>query len=102
MLWAWLRANPASGMLLRQLPIEGIDIKWLSRHAQLVLALLGDSVPAPNADQPITGHGSRRLHERLGLRVPPDLIQVAVLDPALRAQLGGMRHLWGARSLPGL
>ena len=52
----WLRVNPASGMLLRQLPIEGIDTKWLSRHAQLILALLGDSdhSPAPDADQPVT------------------------------------------------
>jgi hypothetical protein len=91
----WLRVNPASGMLLRQLPIEGIDTKWLSRHAQLILALLGDSddSAAPDADQPVTAPGTRRLHERLGLRVPPDLIQVAVLDPSLRTQLAGMRHL---------
>jgi hypothetical protein len=77
-------------MLLRQLPIEGIGTKWLSRHAQLVLALLDheDSGPAPEA-----GHSQRRLLKHLGLRVPPELIQVAVLDPALRAQLGGMRHL---------
>lgn len=91
----WLRVNPASGMLLRQLPIEGIDTKWLSRHAQLILALLGDSDHSPVLDsaQPVTASGTRRLHERLGLRVPPDLIQVAVLDPSLRVQLAGMRHL---------
>ncbi|MGV9776231.1 Wadjet anti-phage system protein JetD domain-containing protein [Streptosporangium sp. NPDC003464] len=33
-----------------------------------------------------------RLHHRLGLRTPPELIQVAVLDPGLRAHVGGMRH----------
>ena len=91
----WLRANPVSGMLLRQLPIEGIDTKWLSSHAQLILALLGDSDhgPVPDSSQAVPAPGARRLHERLGLRVPPDLIQVAVLDPSLRAQLAGMRHL---------
>jgi hypothetical protein len=90
----WLRANPASGMLLRQLPIEGIGTKWLSRHAQLVLALLDheDSGHALEAGQP-AGLSQGRLLKHLGLRVPPELIQVAVLDPALRAQLGGMRHL---------
>ncbi len=36
----WLRDHPTSGMLLRQLPIEGIGTKWLARHARLVLALL--------------------------------------------------------------
>ena len=56
----WLRANPASGMLLRQLPIEGIDTKWLSSHAQLILALLGDSDlgPVPDSGQPVTAPGA--------------------------------------------
>jgi len=33
-----------------------------------------------------------RLHERLGLRVPPELIQIAVLDPEMRSTVGGLRH----------
>src|ERR1039458_6276643 len=56
----WLRANPASGMLLRQLPIEGIDTKWLSSHAQLILALLGDSdhgAPSPIPARPCQPQG---------------------------------------------
>ena len=54
----WPRANPASGLLLRQLPIEGIGTKWLSSHAQLVLALLehDDLGLAPQeADHPVNG-----------------------------------------------
>jgi hypothetical protein len=115
---AWLRDHPTSGLLLRQLPIEGIHTKWLSRHAVLVLALLGK-------DHKSTGHDTddvddqeplddrigetdigdidtngddvqvsrrRLLHTRLGLRVPPDLVQVSVCDPQLRAQVCGMRH----------
>jgi hypothetical protein len=39
---AWLGIHPTSGLLLRQLPIEGIGTKWLAEHAVLVLALLGD------------------------------------------------------------
>ncbi|WP_298176977.1 DUF3322 domain-containing protein [Saccharomonospora sp.] len=82
----WLSAHPASGMLLRQLPIEGIDTKWLERHAGLVLPLLGA--------REIGAEDSRRLglHERLGLRRPPELVQAAVLDPVLRDRVGGMRH----------
>lgn len=97
---SWLQSHPTSGMLLRQLPVEGIDTKWLSSHAQLVLALLGDDdgdeTPAAatgnGAGQPLPAPRRRRLHERLGLRVPPDLVQVAVLDPAIRDQVAGMRH----------
>jgi hypothetical protein len=61
-----------------------------------VLALLEHDDPrlAPQGtDQPVTGQSQRRLLQRLGLRVPPELIQVAILDPALRAGLAGMRHL---------
>ena len=87
----WLHSNPASGMLLRQLPIEGLDTKWLARHARLVLALLGTDDPGTDTSE--SGTSARlRLHQRLGLRVPPELIQVAVLDPELRQHVGGMRH----------
>ncbi len=92
----WLRTHPTSGLLLRQLPIEGMDTKWLAQHATLVLALLGDQEPPLDdiAREAKDGPASARirLHERLGLRTPPDLIQVAVLDQDLRSRLGGMRH----------
>lgn len=93
----WLNSHPTSGFLLRQLPIEGIDTKWLEKHESLVLKMLGTHESAPDeptpADaprEPVTRRG--RLHERLGLRPVPQLVQVAVLDPVLRAPLGGMRH----------
>jgi hypothetical protein len=88
----WLTANPTSGLFLRQLPIEGVHTKWLAAHATLVLALLGDE-----SDDESTGElplsRKRALHHRLGLRVVSELVQVTVLDPMLRAQLSGMRHL---------
>ena len=90
----WLSNNPTSGLLLRQLPIEGIGTKWLAQHAVLVLALLGDpDFPLENTSDDDAPTSVRiRLHQRLGLRTVPDLVQVAVLDPDLRAQVGGMRH----------
>lgn len=107
----WLNANPTSGMLLRQIPVEGIGTKWLEKNRVLVLAMLGDAAEA-DLDEPSTeetgsalddstaeseapgapASSKRRLHERLGLRVPPELVQVAVLDAALRSQLGGMKN----------
>jgi len=108
---SWLGTNPTSGLLLRQIPVEGIGTKWLEKHRVLVLAMLGDAPatePAETSlgdddgavDDTLSGadgpdapsSSKRRLHERLGLRMPPELVQVAVLDPALRAQVGGMRH----------
>nr|BFE35325.1 DUF3322 and DUF2220 domain-containing protein [Actinomadura rugatobispora] len=95
---AWLKENPTSDRLLRQLPIEGIDTKWLSRHAALVLALIGEGDDGvPPAEDAASGSTRRRLHERLGLRLPPELIQVAVLDPELRSRMAGMRHFATSR-----
>jgi hypothetical protein len=93
---AWLIGNPTSGMLIRQLPIEGMDTKWLIRHTRLVLALLGDEAATGNddSDEPtLTMSRRREIHRRLGLRTPPELVQVAVLCLSLRKQIGGMRHL---------
>ncbi|NKE62514.1 hypothetical protein FXN61_39605 [Lentzea sp. PSKA42] len=87
----WLTINPTSGLFLRQLPIEGVHTKWLAAHATLVLALLGDeSVDESTDEVPLSR--KRALHDRLGLCVVPELVQVTVLDPALRAQFAGMRH----------
>lgn len=88
----WLTANPTSGMFLRQLPIEGIDTKWLARNAALVLAVLGDHTEADLLDDDVPVSRKRALHQRLGLRVVPELVQVSVCDPGLRAQFAGMRH----------
>lgn len=103
---AWLRRHPTSGMLLRQLPIEGIDTKWLAEHATLVLALLGQVAAAETEEvseavgepedagvaEAVAASRRRVLHARLGLCVPPDLVQISVCDPSLRAQVGGMHH----------
>lgn len=36
---SWLDANPASGLAPRQLPVEGLDTKWLGRHAGVIADL---------------------------------------------------------------
>jgi hypothetical protein len=73
------------------LPIEGVHTKWLASHATLVLALLNKELPnevTSEADE----SNRTKLHHSLGLRVPPGLINVGVLDSELRDQVGGMRH----------
>ena len=64
----WLTVNPASGWRIRQLPIRGIDTKWLERHRPVVESL----------------HAAVSGRESLGLRDAPNLLRVRFLDPALR------------------
>lgn len=67
----WLRQNPSSGLLIRQLPIPGVDTKWLGAHRVLVESL---AVPLG-----VPGH--------LGLRERDLLRAIAIIDPELRQGL---------------
>ncbi|MGZ7212370.1 DUF3322 domain-containing protein, partial [Streptococcus pyogenes] len=64
---AFLRENPESRLYVRQLPIRGVDTKWIGAHRGLVTAL----------HQAFTGRSD------LGLEAAPGLVRVRFLDPAL-------------------
>ncbi|GAC56644.1 hypothetical protein GOHSU_12_00340 [Gordonia hirsuta DSM 44140 = NBRC 16056] len=63
----WLLKNPRSGLLIRQLPIEGVDTKWLRAHRRLVENLVD---------------GARGSTD-LGIGNLPSLREIVLLDPAL-------------------
>lgn len=85
----WVVTHPGSGLLLRQVPVEGMDTKWLERHRRLVSVLVA---------------ALRRLRDLeggddLGLRREAEARDVVVLDPQLRPGRGpgpglpGLRHV---------
>lgn len=84
-LLSWLLAHPASNLALRELPVEGIDTKWIEKSRRsLVLDFL----------QAITGGApSGDFWEVCGLRRPQHRVRMVVLCPELRATLGGLRDL---------
>jgi hypothetical protein len=78
----WLEANPASGLFVRQLPVVGVDTKWLERRQPLVTELL------------CLVTGSQRpgdFFEIIGLKRLPHRVRVMVLCPELRRSVGGLR-----------
>lgn len=75
----WLVDHPSSGLLLRQLPVEGMDTKWLEHNRRVVQALV-DSVREVRG---LPGGTD------LGLRTEPEVRDVVVLDPLLRPRPGG-------------
>lgn len=77
----WLREHPDSNLFARQLPIAGLDTKWLETRT----ALLGDWLRALTGRAQPSGFG-----EVSGLRREPDRLRLRVLDPALRACVGGL------------
>jgi hypothetical protein len=64
----WLETHPTDGVYQRQLPIRGVDTKWVGRHVKLVTALA----------RAVTGRAS------LGLRKAEQLVRLRVLDPDMR------------------
>jgi hypothetical protein len=81
-LLAWIAANPDSDLYPRQIPIGGIDSKWIEARKG-VLAELVATMGGPLA-------GGADFYSLCGLRRPPVQIRMRVLDPALRARLGGL------------
>lgn len=81
-LLAWLEANPHSNLYPRQIPIAGMDTKWLEARmplvADLVAALQGDDTR------------SLGFHQRCGLKEAPQVLRVRLLDPSLRERAGGL------------
>ncbi|MEC5148501.1 Wadjet anti-phage system protein JetD domain-containing protein [Cryobacterium sp. GrIS_2_6] len=65
---AWLAEHPASGWRIRQLPIRGIDTKWLEGHRAVVESL----------------HAAVSGRVSLGLLDAPTMVRVRFLDPAMR------------------
>jgi len=85
---AWLEVHPGSGLYPRQLPVPGLDSKWLETRTSLLRDLLdllrGEAVPGGE------------FYELCGLRRPPQLIRLMLLDKSLRARMGGVRDLSAA------
>lgn len=78
----WIANHPQSGLYPRQLPVSGLDSKWLDGRK----GLLADLVAAIQEDS----SSDLNFYQRCGLKAPPLLVRMRVLDQALRARVGGV------------
>jgi len=76
----WINANPGSNLYPRQIPVAGIDSKWLESHKKIVCELTVT----------INGDSSTDFFTACGLKPPPQLIRIRILDPKLRSRIGGL------------
>lgn len=80
----WLERNPASGLMVRQLPVEGLDTKWLEKRKGLIADLVRQLRSViPEGD----------FHSICGLRRQPNRVRIRILCPTLRHRVGGLRDL---------
>lgn len=81
----WLQTHPESGLYLRQLPVEGVDTKWLSTRKSLVASLF----------QAIREDAWRDndFYALTGIRREPVLMRMRLLDPDARSVTGGLKDI---------
>lgn len=84
-LMRWLSEHPASGLQLRQLPVVGLDTKWVEQRRGLIIDTLQCRPSAPAGDQ-----AGRDLHTLLGLARQPTRMRLRLLGDDLRRQVGGL------------
>lgn len=83
-LLGWLQSHPASGLYPRQVPVPGLDSKWIERRR----GLLGEALRAVlNVEQ------ANDFYALSGLARPPEMLRLRLLDPALRSACGGLGDL---------
>lgn len=78
----WLESHPDSGLYLRQLPVVGVDTKWLAGRRALVTELF--SVIRVAADR------GADFYVLTGIRREPVLMRLRLLDPDMRRMTGGL------------
>lgn len=83
----WLAANPNSGYYLRQLPVIGLDTKWLEKRTGLVVDLL---MLMRTVEKGVDADG---FHAICGLIKPGHRIRIRILCPMLRNRVGGLRDI---------
>ena len=81
-LLTWLAAHPDSGLYPRQIPLAGMDSKWLEPRKSVFAELVAASADGDG--------GGKDFHQLCGLKRAPSLVRMRVLDPALRAVIGGL------------
>lgn len=82
---AWLEGNPKSNLFLRQLPIPGLDTKWLEPR----LPMVADLLAALHGEE----DAATSLHQRCGLKEAPATVRFRILDPSLRQCAGGLSDI---------
>jgi hypothetical protein len=81
---SWIEANPCSNLYTRQIPLAGMDTKWLDGRMPFVADLVAGLR---------SGDASLDFHQRCGLREAPKMIRLRLLDRSLQSCVGGLSDI---------
>ncbi|ORB84863.1 hypothetical protein B1987_14900 [Mycobacterium kansasii] len=83
----YVTSQPVTGMMMREIAIEGVHTKWIEQNATLLL----DLISPPESTQP-DGNPVARLQHVLGLRAKDTRVNVALRCPRLRSAVAGIER----------
>jgi hypothetical protein len=95
----WLESHPHSSLYPRQLPIAGLDTKWLESRRALVTDLIDALTGGVDHSSPVDTTATVKaataadFYRLCGLRPLPTTLRVLVLDRDLRQRIGGLRDI---------
>ncbi len=78
----YLTAHPNPRIYLRELPIEGVDTKFIASHKKVLDLLLTRLLPQNAYDEAITTLANGGFEAKYGFLTPQPLIRFRLLDPA--------------------
>lgn len=78
----WITLNPGSNLYIRQLPVSGLDSKWLERRKSVLSDLIGTIKKEPFKKE--------EFFKLCGIKLPPQLMRIRILDYNLRKKTGGL------------
>jgi hypothetical protein len=81
----WICANPESNLYIRQVPVAGIDSKWLGSRKNIVLELLAAIHGDPSGDSDF--------FKRCGLKPLPHTLRMRILDKNLSSRFNGLSDI---------
>jgi hypothetical protein len=90
----WLIAHPSSGLFPRQLPIQGLDTKWMEARRSLIADLMR-ALRAASEEIAIKQTASEvpDFYDLCGVLCPPPRVRIRILCPELRKLSGGLCDL---------
>jgi len=83
----YVTSRPVTGMMMREIAVEGVHTKWIEQNATLLL----DLICRPGSAQP-DGNPVARLQHVLGLRAKDTRVNVALRCPRLRSAVAGIER----------
>ena len=89
----FFRANPIPGCYPRELPIAGVDSKYIEHRKQTVKTLLDSVLPADAINSQYSQMGEHGFEKRFGLRFDEPQIRFRLLDTQLYYEFGGLRDI---------